>query len=286
MHAQTAQYVNAVQLPEDLQPNEFHGVQVIDYEVAKESTKQQVNLSLNTFSFLREGHKEVMSDSTSISISNSDFLLMKAGKCLMTEKFATNDYYRSILLFFPDEAVLQFAQKYDIQLLKNAERKSVQRIAYDPFIQSFVEGISEPNELSPDAQNRLLQVKFEELMIYLTDTLGTEFLSSLILDMDDQSHRFLEVVESNKLNKLTLNELAFLSNMSLSTFKRAFEKHFEESPSKWFQERRLEYAAFLLKNKAMRASDIYEEIGYDSLSNFIQTFKNKFGNTPKQYTLN
>lgn len=278
--------MNTVQLPEDLRPNEYKGVQVVDYEVSKESTKQQVNLSMNTFSFLREGHKEVMSDTASISISNDDFLLMKAGKCLMTEKFATNDYYRSILLFFPDEAVFQFAQKYDIELSKNAERKSIQQIAYDPFIQSFVQSISEPNELSEDAYNRLLQVKFEELMIYLTDTLGNEFLSSLILDMDDQSHRFLEVVESNKLNKLTLNELAFLSNMSLSTFKRAFEKHFDESPSKWFQERRLEYAAFLLKNKAMRASDIYEEIGYDTLSNFIQAFKNKFGSTPKQYTIN
>ena len=74
--------------------------------------------------------------------------------------------------------------------------------------------------------------------------------------------------------------------MSISSFKRTFEKHFHNSPSKWFQEKRLEHSAFLLKNKSERPSDIYQEIGYESLSNFIQAFKVKFGVTPKQYQLN
>ena len=85
------------------------------------------------------------------------------------------------------------------------------------------------------------------------------------------------------INKLTIKELSFLSNMSLSTFKREFEKHFQSSPSKWFQEKRLDHSAFLLKDKSKRPSDIYEEIGYENLSNFIQAFKMKFGTTPKQY---
>ena len=73
--------------------------------------------------------------------------------------------------------------------------------------------------------------------------------------------------------------------MSISTFKREFEKHFHNSPSKWFQEKRLEHAAYLLKNKNKRPSDIFEEVGYESLSNFTQAFKQKFRVTPKQYQL-
>ena len=73
--------------------------------------------------------------------------------------------------------------------------------------------------------------------------------------------------------------------MSVSTFKREFEKNFKSPPSKWFQEKRLEHAAFLLKNKSKRPSDLFEEIGYESLSNFIQAFKTKFGVTPKRYQL-
>ena len=65
-----------------------------------------------------------------------------------------------------------------------------------------------------------------------------------------------------------------------------FKKYFKNSPSKWFQEKRLKHAAFLLKNKPIRPSDIYLEVGYETLSNFIQAFKMKFGQTPKQYQSN
>ena len=95
----------------------------------------------------------------------------------------------------------------------------------------------------------------------------------------------MEIVEMNKLNKLSVKELSFLSNMSVSTFKREFEKNFHSSPSRWFQEKRLDHSAYLLKNKSIRPSDIFEEIGYETLSNFIQAFKAKFGYTPKQYQL-
>lgn len=276
--------MNIVTLPEHLIPTDLSEVQVVDYEASKESSKQQVNLSMNTFSFLQEGHKEVISDSTSISIDNTHFLVMKAGKCLMTEKFTvTNDLYRSILLFFPNEAVFRFSRKYDVTLLKDVERRAIQAIPYDQFVRSFVESLVELGKLSQETRSKVLQVKFEELMLYLTETLGADFLSSLMLDVDNHTFHFLNVVENNKLSKLTLSELAFLSNMSLSTFKRKFEEHFQDSPSKWFQDRRLEYAAFLLKNELKRPSDIYQEIGYESLSNFVQAFRAKFGTTPKQY---
>ena len=120
-------------------------------------------------------------------------------------------------------------------------------------------------------------------MLYLIKFKGVEFLYSFISNSGDQSQKFIQTIESNQLNKLTVKELSFLSNMSISKFKREFEKHFHSSPSKWFQEKRLEHAALLLKNNSKRPSDIYEETGYENLSNFIQAFKVKFGVTPKQY---
>ena len=101
-----------------------------------------------------------------------------------------------------------------------------------------------------------------------------------------KAKKFIQTIESNQLNKLSVKELSFLSNMSVSTFKRKFEKHFHSSPSKWFQEKRLEHSAFLLKNKSKMPSDIFEEIGYENLSSFILAFKMKFGVTPKQYQSN
>ena len=123
-------------------------------------------------------------------------------------------------------------------------------------------------------------------MTYLTDKKGKAFLNGLLKNHDDKIIRLINVVENNTLNKLTLQELSFLCNMSLSTFKREFSKQYQMPPSKWFQEKRLEHAAFLLKNNSKRPSDIFEEIGYETLSNFTQAFKLKFGLTPKQYQSN
>ena len=71
--------------------------------------------------------------------------------------------------------------------------------------------------------------------------------------------------------------------MSASTFKRVFKDQFDESPIKWFTDQKLNNLAYLLKQKGKRPSDIYEEIGYSSLSNFTQAFKIKYDETPKEH---
>jgi AraC-like DNA-binding protein len=123
-------------------------------------------------------------------------------------------------------------------------------------------------------------------MIYLTDRYGTDFLHALIENSDDYTQKFTQTIESNKLNRLTLKELAFLCNMSVSGFKRQFKKYYNESPIKWFQNKRLEHAYYLVHQKQKTSSEIYLEIGYENLSSFIKAYKTKFGTTPKQHQKN
>jgi AraC-like DNA-binding protein len=278
--------MDVINLPDDLNLTETSSFKVFDYRTSKECFKQMVSLQQNTFSFLIEGRKEVFSDKTSVSIEKSSFLLMKKGHCLMTEKLPnTARNYRSILLFFSTESLIEFTQKHRIKNLKSYDQKSIHSFEYDDFLQTFVNALVDISKLNPKIQTKLLDVKFEELMIYLLETRGSDFIFSLISNVDSQLQNFIDIIETNKLNKLTVKELAFLSNMSVSKFKREFQKQFKNSPSKWFQDKRLEHSAFLLKVQSQRPSDIFEEIGYENLSNFIQAFKTKFGITPKQYQL-
>ena len=270
-------------LPDYLQLNSEEEIQLFDYVAEGESEKNMVNLTMNTCSFLLEGFKEVITGNKTVSINQEDFLLMKAGHCLMTERFAMPSNYRSLLLFFSDKAVLDFCRKHHIDLNTHEIGSNVLSIHKDAFLKNLIQGLLELSKMNATVRSKLLPLKFEELMLYLVASQGTGFLSSLLAHTTDKARHFKEVVESNKLNKLILKELAFLCHMSLSTFKREFEKVYGESPSKWFQDQRLEYSAFLLKNESKRASDIFDEIGYENLSNFIHAFKTKYGITPKQY---
>ena len=279
--------MNTITLPDELALNSTLSIEVYDYESTQEISKQQILLNKNTFSFLQEGTKEVFFDNSSYAINNSQFLLMKSGNCLMTEKLSNvEEYYRSVLLFFSNEDVLKFIRKFELNAPDSKNYYSTYSFNYDVFIKRFVESLLDISKLSKKIQSRILETKFEEIMLYLVEFKGVEFLYSLISNSSNEHQKFIQTIESNQLNKLTIKELSFISNMSVSKFKREFEKHFRSTPSKWFQEKRLEHAAFLLKNNSKRPSDIFEEIGYETLSNFTQAFKLKFGLTPKQYQSN
>ena len=276
--------INIIKLPDDLKLNTSHSIEIYDYVNIKEISRQKIALSKNTFSFLQNGTKKVFFDNSSSLINNSQFLLMKAGNSLMTEKFYNDETkYRSILFFFTNESVFNFIRKFQLKPQDNASYASIYSFDYDLYIKGFTKSVLNISKLSKSIQKNILDAKFDEIMLYLLAIKGVNFLYSLISDSDNSKQKFIQIVENNKVNKLSIKELSFLTNMSASSFKRTFKKHFQSSPGKWFQEKRLEHAAFLLINKSKRPSDIYQETGYENLSNFTQAFKIKFGVTPKRY---
>ena len=97
----------------------------------------------------------------------------------------------------------------------------------------------------------------------------------------DHVETFKKIIESKVQSNLKLGEIAFLCNMSLSTFKRHFTSEYKTTPGKWLQERRLETAKKLLEKGELKSSDIYLDFVYNNLSNFSIAFKNKYGFSPK-----
>ena len=276
--------MSTITLPDELNLNSSHSIEIYDYVNIQEISKQKIVLSKNTFSFLQNGTKEVFFDNSTRLINNSQFSLVKAGNSLTIEKSYNDEMqYRSILLFFSNESVFNFIRKFQLKPKDNASYASMYSFDYDLYVKGFTKSILNISKLSKSIQQNILDAKFEEIMLYLIATKGVNFIYSLISNSDNSTQKFIQIVENNIVNKLSIKELSFLTNMSESSFKRVFKKHFQSSPGKWFREKRLEHSAFLLRNKSKRPSDIYQEIGYENLSNFTQAFKIKFGVTPKKY---
>ncbi|MFK7905327.1 MAG: helix-turn-helix domain-containing protein [Chitinophagales bacterium] len=278
--------MNITSLPEELNINSSSPIQLFDYRTFNSCLRSKINLTKNTFSFLIEGSKEVITDNQPIRIENNKFLIIKSGNCLMTETISTvNKTYKSILLFFTDEILFDFLERHSFDSPNTPKNNSFLVCEYDDYIQHFVQSLENIHKLNKPLQNSLLKIKFEEIMVYLAQKEGKGFLSSILGNHDNKAIKLINVVENNKLNKLSLQELSFLCNMSVSTFKREFKKHYQLPPIKWFQEKRLEHSAFLLTTQKKRPIELYDEIGYETLSNFVQAFKKKYGTTPKQFQL-
>jgi len=275
--------MHTITLPDELNLEKSQQVQVVQYSSSIDVSKQQIVLNQNVISFLIEGTKEVIFDNAALSIDSSRFIIMRSGNCLMTEKkISETSNYKSVILFFSNEVVHNFIRKMESERREDIEPKSVYAFDYDEFLKHFVDSLLVIAKLSAAVRVKLIEVKFEEIMLYLTDKYGTDFLYSLISNSDQTDQKFIRTIENSHLNKLTVKELAFLCNMSVSTFKREFEKHYSESPMKWFQNKRLEYAHFLLSQKKS-PSEVYFEAGYENLSSFSQAYKSKYGVTPKHH---
>lgn len=275
--------MKTITLPDEMNLEKSQQVHVVGYSSSKDVSKQQIILNQNIISFLIEGTKEVIFDNEALSITPSKFIIMRSGNCLMTEKrVSETSLYKSVLLFFSNEMLHNFIRKIASEKSESIEPKSVYAFDYDDFLKRFVDSLADISNLSKTVQPKILEVKFEEIMLYLTDKYGTDFLYALITNRDDAAQKFIRTIENSHLSKLTLKELAFLCNMSVSTFKREFEKYYSESPMKWFQNKRLEHAHYLLSLEKS-PSEVYFEAGYENLSSFSQAYKIKYGVTPKHH---
>ena len=94
---------------------------------------------------------------------------------------------------------------------------------------------------------------------------------------------FKKTIQANIFENLSINELAHLTNLSLSTFKRKFRETYSDSPAAYIKKKRLEKAEGLLKISNDRIIDICLNCGFNNLDNFSKSFKKKYGLTPTEF---
>jgi len=259
---------------------------VYDFRMTNDVVKSKVNLSMNMFSFLQEGKKQVHFADASVMVHKEQSLLIKKGNWLWTELLDQENIYYCKLFFFSEPMLVEFLEKYEFKNSKSQVMEPFFIIENDAYISDYLNAISKLNHFNPSSKNRLLSVKFEEILLYLIAKYGENFELYLHSLIATKVSSFKTVVESNIRSNLKLEEVAFLCNMSLSTFKRHFIKEYGVNPGKWLQDKRLDYAKSMMTDKGLAASEVYFEVGYTNLSNFSNAFKTKFGYSPREISKN
>ncbi|WP_034058141.1 helix-turn-helix domain-containing protein [Lacinutrix jangbogonensis] len=255
---------------------------VYDFKMTNDVVKSKVNLGMNMFSFLQVGKKQVHFAGTTVAVNKDQSLLLKRGNWLWTELLDAEAIYFCKLFFFSEKKLKEFLEKHTENNQTVIEETPYFIIRNDSYITSYLNSLSTISEAPMAFMENLLSVKFEELMLYLLQKYGIKFelyLYSLIIN---ETSPFKKIVESKIHSNLKLEEISFLCNMSLSTFKRHFIKEYKVSPGKWLQDKRLQKAKETLEKGNLKPSDIYLDFGYNNLSNFSIAFKNKFGFSPSE----
>ena len=253
----------------------------------RERGPDQVNLKLhysqNMLCFMIHGVKNIIDESQKYSMNNEQIGLVTAGNMLMTERVTLRQEFESLLLFFSNEFLTKFIQKYDIRLDEKSSDSTPPVITFpkDEYLQTFQKSMK---LLEMDFKNAYFRLaKIEEVLLYLLNKYPGEmacFINNAITK--SQNNAITHVVQNHKFSNLKSEELAFLCNMSLSTFKRKFFEVYQTSPKKYMIVEKMKKARMLLLHN-QRPSDIYYELGYENLSSFSLEFKKHYGVAPSLY---
>jgi AraC-like DNA-binding protein len=277
-------------LPHDLLPLGSPApadVLIRGYSSQQASVKNKLILHYHMFNLLMAGRKTIVQAAGAVTIYQDEILLMAAGNTLTSELLSDDGQFRSILLYFSPQVLDAFHVRHAAQLRTpgaDTASSSLVTFAKDDFIRNYIESLrlllAGPTPLSPEIQH----LKLQELLLYLLHTCpGALRTFPLRLRNSPPEFTLRQVVETHLTQPTTIEELAFLSHMSVSTFQRKFAAIYGQSPQKWLLHQRMEHAASLLRYQHQPPSTVYQQVGYESHSSFSEAFKKTFGVSPREF---
>lgn len=215
-------------------------------------------------------------------------LILKKNQIILTQKNqliksvkipAKNELYKSISVILTDAALQQYAIENAIHENKvyTGEKNIV--LKPDELLKSYFQSLSIYIEQYEKTNKKLAALKTNEAIELLLRLEPS--LKSLLFDFSEPYKIDLEkFMLQNFHYNVPVEQFAKLTGRSLASFKRDFKPIFKTSPRKWLKEKRLTEAYHLIQDKKRKPNEVYLEVGFENLSHFYTSFKDKFGITP------
>lgn len=243
------------------------------------------------FLHMLEGEYMSISENSTIKTSAKESLLMKCGNYLSQFPVSAGaKKYETIVAHFSAD-ILKKIYNNDIPgFLKHSKPGNpvtgMAKVPDDLLLQKYIDGLLFYFENPGIVTEELLVLKLKELMLLLSQTKEAPLVHQILASLfSPVNYSFREVVDTHLFSDLSVTELAQLTNLSVSSFKRRFEKVYGESPAGYLKAKKLEKAAELLLATGKSMNEIADECGFSSLSNFSKSFQHRYHTAPTRYRL-
>ncbi len=188
--------------------------------------------------------------------------------------------YQTIVIFLLEDFMRKMALEEHVEIkhkYKGPQNMLIPKNEYmEGYFMSVIPYIKHPSDKAIGALGMLKVKEAVQLLLYAMPELR-EFL----FDFSEPHKIDLEkFMLCNFHFNVPIEKFAQLSGRSLAGFKRDFQKTFGMAPRQWLQEKRLTEARHLIETKHRKPTDIYLDLGFESLSHFSHSFKKMFGHTP------
>lgn len=240
------------------------------------------------FMFVNRGEVRIRSQEEYFKLNRSKAMLAKCFNYFFEpsdDPSKCEEGIESIGIFLYPSLVKDLFE-FDLSTSTYSLNFNLKQIEVDRLLENYRESINILLENPELADENMVKTKLKEFVLLISKSQQApsqlDFLAALF---KPNEVAFKSTIKHNLYANLSLEELATLCHMSISSFKRKFKAVFEESPKKYIAKKKVERAAELLKSHDLRVSDIAYEVGFDSLTTFNRNFTNIHGTSPSSYRM-
>lgn len=244
-------------------------------------------ISNHVIGILLSGQQQITTyEEQKIIINPGEILFIPRGLYHVTDLISEKGMFHSLLFYFGDELIQEFLSTVRVGKINKTAIPEFLKLGTIPVIQQFADSLIQIYQKQGLKNKSFLDLKILELLHLINDLATeqafTEFLFQLTLPKKRNIKTF---IENNFDKPLNIEDYAYLTGRSVSTFRRDFKEQFQTTPKKWLKEKRIKKAVQLLDSTSVSVTEVAYEVGYENISYFIKEFKGLVGLTPKQYVL-
>lgn len=221
-----------------------------------------------------------------IAVKQGETLFIPRGMYYVSDLIPESKAFKSLLFYFDDSLIQDFLSTSRATEISKKAIPDHLKFGVAPVLNLFAESLINIYQTNQLKNKNFLKLKILELL-YLLNGLAKErqFVSFLFRLTLPKKRNIRNFMESNFDKPLKVEDYAYLTGRSISTFRRDFKSYYDITPRQWLQEKRMEKALTLIEEKEISVTDLAYEAGYENISYFIKAFKSRVGRSPKQYML-
>ena len=220
-----------------------------------------------------------------INLKAGDTIVMKADNFVNNWLENDNDALNEVIAFQLNAKFLKHL--YGNQLpswfvsKNDPASKAAEKVNPHPLVTEYFKNLGSYVENRNLLSEEVIQIKIRELLSLLIETDHSGSIRSIFGNLFAASdYDFQEVIQTKLFENLGIEELAFLSGLSVSSFKRKFQNIYGTSPNKYITSKRLEKAQVLLKSSDLSISEIAYDCGFNDVGYFSKVFKTHYNCLP------
>lgn len=239
------------------------------------------------FYYIVEGDSRTFTSHGTINQQSSEGLVLRCGNYFTEFLSSNSNRFEAIAIHLYGDTLRMIYDRDFPDFLKEVDRVRPVHFelrAASELISTYMKSLEFYFENPALVSDELQKLKIKELLLLLARTDKAADVRRLIAGLFTATNKdFAATIEANLYENLSVDELAHLCGMSLSSFKRTFRKAFGAAPATYIRQQRMERATKLLRRTEQRVSEVAFDCGFQDLAHFSRTFQKIYGMSPTEW---